>query len=321
MRRLRRGEGMRALVAETRLAADDFICPFFVRPGVGVDHPIVSMPGVSQYSVDNVLREIEDLAGRGLRSIILFGIPARKDAEGSPGWDPAGPVPEAIRAVKRRFPEIVVMADVCLCEYTDHGHCGPLAGTGDGATVDNEAAVAGYVKAALCYADAGADFVAPSGMMDGTVAALRSALDASEHAEVGIMAYSAKYASHYYGPFRDAAESPPKFGDRRSYQMDPANAREAMTEIALDIEEGADIVMVKPALSYLDIIRAARDRFELPIAAYNVSGEFSMLKAAVERKLVGEEIILETLLSIRRAGADLIISYFTPELLRSGKVR
>ncbi len=293
--------------------------PCFVRSGANVERPVSSMPGIHQFSVDRLLADLEPPVSSGLRSVLLFGIPDRKDAVGSGAWDPEGPVPSAIRALRARFPELVVMADVCLCEYTDHGHCGPLTETARGEiTVANDAALELLARAAVAYAEAGADVVAPSGMMDGVVGALRSALDAAGRAETAIMGYSAKYASHFYGPFRDAAESPPSKGDRRTYQMDPSNAREAVREIRLDVQEGADIVMVKPALAYLDVIRSAREAVDVPVAAYSVSGEYSMLKAAVEKGWLAPGAILESLLSIRRAGADMIITYFCRELLKEG---
>ncbi len=316
-RRLRRTPALRAITAETILRAEDFIHPCFVRSGLDVEKPISSMPGVSQQSVDRLLADLEALVPLGLRSVLLFGIPDVKDAEGSGGWDPEGPVPRAATLIKEAYPELVVMADVCLCEYTDHGHCGPLVTDPDSGetSVDNDAAVERYCREAVTYAAAGVDVVAPSGMMDGTVGALRAALDAAGHAETAIMAYSAKYASGFYGPFREAGECAPRSGDRRSYQMDPANRREAVREIALDVEQGADIVMVKPALAYLDIIAAARESSPVPVAAYNVSGEYSMLKAAIEKGWLGEDAVWESLTAIKRAGADLIISYFTRDVL------
>lgn len=317
-RRLRRTATSRALVAETVLRAEDFIHPCFVRSGREVEKPIASMPGVSQQSVDRLLVDLETLVPLGLKSVLLFGIPDAKDGIGSGGWDPEGPVPRAATLLKESFPDLVVMADVCLCEYTDHGHCGPLVTDEDSGetTVDNDAAVEGYVREALAYAAAGVDVVAPSGMMDGTVGAVRSALDASGYAGTSIMAYSAKFASGFYGPFREAGECAPKSGDRRSYQMDPANRREALREVRLDLEQGADIVMVKPALAYLDIISDVRAASDVPVAAYNVSGEYSMLKAAVEKGWLGEDAVWESLLAIKRAGADLIISYFTRDVLQ-----
>ena len=296
-RRLRTTPALRDLVAESSLTADHLVYPYFIRFGSAVRQPIVSMPGIHQFSIDMFLADAEELHSHGLRAVMLFGIPDRKDASGSAGWAEDGIVPMAIRALKTKLPGMFVFADVCLCEYTDHGHCGPITASKE---VDNDAAVEGYVKASVAYAKAGADFVAPSGMMDGTVGAIRRGLDSAGHSTTGIMGYSAKYASAFYGPFRDAAQSPPQFGDRKSYQMDFRNAREAMKEIALDIEEGADIVMVKPALSYLDIIREARNRFDRPVAAYNVSGEYSMVKAAVEKGWVGPEIALEILAELHR---------------------
>jgi porphobilinogen synthase len=314
-RRLRYKSGVRALVAENVVRPADLVYPLFIRGGAQAETPIVSMPGISQWPVSLLADHLAPLVEAGLRGVILFGIPQKKDAAGTSAWDARGPVPEAARAIKKAFPELVIFADVCLCEYTDHGHCGPLARQGADATVANDAAVDGYVAASLAYAEAGADFVAPSGMMDGAVGMIRKGLDAKGFVETGIMAYSAKYASHFYGPFRDAAESPPRFGDRRSYQMDFANAREALREVELDIEEGADIVMVKPAMAYGDIIRAVRDRCDVPVAAYNVSGEYSMVKAAIEKGWVSPAIIEEVLHSIKRAGAEIIITYFASDYL------
>jgi porphobilinogen synthase len=306
-RRLRRTETIRSLLRETTVRAEDLIYPLFVVPDSRPRAEIRSMPGVWQNRVGEVLEECRRAADAGVRAVLLFGLPEYKDAVGSASWDPNGPVQSAIEGIKRSVPEMAVIADVCLCEYTDHGHCGVIAG-GD---VDNDATLPLLAKQAVSFASAGADFVAPSDMMDGRVRAIRRALDEGGMTEVGIMAYSAKFASGFYGPFREAAESAPKFGDRRTYQMDPANAREALREMELDVEEGADIIMVKPALSYLDIIRAARERFDLPIAAYNVSGEYAMVKAAAERGWIdGTRVMNEILTSIKRAGADLIITYF-----------
>ncbi|MBZ0273216.1 porphobilinogen synthase [bacterium] len=312
-RRLRRTEALRSLVRETRLAPEDLVAPLFVRPGKDVAEPIGSMPGQFRLSVDRLVAEARTLAELGAGGLILFGIPETKDATGSSGYAPDGIVPTAVRAVKDAVPDLVVACDVCLCEYTDHGHCGVIK-NGD---VDNDATLPLLAKAAVAYADAGADIVAPSDMMDGRVGAIRRALDESGHAGVPIMSYAAKFASAFYGPFREAADSTPSFGDRRSYQMDAANSDEAMREIALDIEEGADIVMVKPALPYLDIIARARDRFDVPIAAYNVSGEYSMLKAAAEKGwLDHDRVMMESLLAIRRAGASIILTYFAKDAAR-----
>ncbi len=313
-RRLRRSEGIRALVRETVVRPEDLIYPLFVVPGTRPRAEIGSMPGVFQLRVREVVEEARRAYDAGIRSVLLFGLPERKDGIGSSSWDPSGPVQSAIEGIKRQVPDMTVMADVCLCEYTDHGHCGVIVERNGVKDVDNDQTLPLLMKQAVSFAAAGADFVAPSDMMDGRIGAIRRALDERGMPEVGIMAYSAKFASGFYGPFREAAESAPQFGDRRSYQMDPANAREAHREIALDVEEGADIVMVKPALSYLDIIRQARDAFPLPIAAYNVSGEYSMVKAAAERGWIdGPRVMNEILTSIKRAGADLIITYHALE--------
>jgi porphobilinogen synthase len=306
-RRLRRSESIRSLVRETVVNAEDLIYPLFVVPDNRPRVEIRSMPGVYQNRVRDAVDEARRAFDAGVRAVLLFGLPEYKDAIGSSSWDPSGPVQAATEAIKRAVPEMSVMADVCLCEYTDHGHCGVIADQ----DVDNDATLPLLAKQAVSFANAGADFVAPSDMMDGRVAAIRRALDDAHMTEVGIMAYSAKFASGFYGPFREAAESAPQFGDRRTYQMDPANIREAMREMELDIEEGADMIMVKPALSYLDVIRAARERFDLPLAAYNVSGEYAMVKAAAERGWIdGTRVMNEILTSIKRAGADLIITYF-----------
>ncbi|HKB81492.1 MAG TPA: porphobilinogen synthase [Thermoanaerobaculia bacterium] len=305
-RRLRRTESIRSLVRETVVRPEDLIYPLFVVPENRPRVEIRSMPGVWQNRVREIVDETRRAADAGIRAILLFGIPEVKDPIGSASWDPSGPVQSAIEAVKRAVPEMTVMADVCLCEYTDHGHCGVI----EGGDVDNDATLPLLARQAVSFAGAGADFVAPSDMMDGRVGAIRRALDEAKMPEVGIMAYSAKYASGFYGPFREAAESAPQFGDRRSYQMDPANIREAIREMELDVDEGADMIMVKPALAYLDVIRAARERFDLPVAAYNVSGEYSMVKAAAERGWIdGTRVMNEILTSIKRAGADLIITY------------
>lgn len=313
LRRLRRNSALREMFRETHLHKSDFIYPLFVVEGDGVKNEISSMPGQFQMSVDNVVRECEELQRLGLNSILLFGIPAEKDEVGSGAYDENGIIQKALRAVKKEFPEMVAITDVCLCEYTSHGHCGVIE-NGD---VQNDATLDLLVKEALSHARAGADIIAPSDMMDGRVGAIRNALDENGFADTPVMAYSAKYSSAFYGPFREAAESAPQFGDRKSYQMDPPNSDEAMREIALDIQEGADIVMVKPALSYLDIIRRAKNEFNLPTAAYNVSGEYSMIKAAATNGwLDGERVMLEVLTSIKRAGADVIITYFAKEAAR-----
>jgi porphobilinogen synthase len=310
-RRLRRNAVLRQMVRETLLGPDDFIHPLFVTDGKDVVRPISSMPGHAQRSVDALASEIEEVASLGIPAMLLFGIPARKDGTGSGAWDAEAPVQRAIREIKRRSPDTVVVADVCLCEYTDHGHCGVLSPAGE---VLNDETLELLARAAASYADAGADMVAPSAMMDGQVAAIRAALDAAGHTHVSILAYAAKFASAFYGPFREAAESAPRFGDRKAYQMDPANAREALREVALDAEQGADILMIKPAGPYLDIIRQARDRYDLPLAAYQVSGEYAMIKAAARNGWLDERrAALESLTAIKRAGADLIITYYAKE--------
>ncbi|MGH9620939.1 MAG: porphobilinogen synthase, partial [Bryobacteraceae bacterium] len=299
------------LVRETRLEPSQCILPLFVCPGEGVRKEIRSMPGHAQLSIDNLVRECEECRKLGLGGVLVFGIPDHKDEFASEAYAPDGITQRAVRAVKRQVPDLLVITDVCNCEYTSHGHCGLVKG-GD---VDNDATLEWLAKTAVSHAEAGADIVAPSDMMDGRVGAIRKALDASGHVKMPILSYAAKYASVFYGPFREAAESAPQFGDRRGYQMDPANAREAMREIALDLEEGADMVMVKPALAYLDIIRAARERFEVPLGAYQVSGEFSMIVAAANNGwLDRERAILESLVSIRRAGADFVLTYFAKEV-------
>ena len=313
-RRLRRTESIRALVRETVVRPEDLIYPLFVVPNTRPKVEIGSMPGVWQLRVREAVDEARRAYDLGIRALLLFGLPEYKDGIGSSSWDPAGPVQSAIEAIKRAVPQMTVMADVCLCEYTDHGHCGVIVDRNGTKDVDNDQTLPLLAKQAVSFAAAGADFVAPSDMMDGRVVAIRESLDDAGLAEVGIMAYSAKYASGFYGPFREAAESAPQFGDRRSYQMDPANVREAIREMELDVEEGADMIMVKPALSYLDVIRAARDNFDLPVAAYNVSGEYSMVKAAAERGWIdGPRVMNEILTSIKRAGADLIITYHAVE--------
>ena len=310
-RRLRRTEALRRVVRETRLDPAQFLWPLFVRGGTGIRTPIGSMPGVEQTSVDELLRDAERAVAHGVGGILLFGIPGEKDAIGSSAWDPHGPVPAAVRAVKREFPGLLVVTDVCLCEYTAHGHCGVL--TEDG-VVHNDATLTLLAREAVAHAEAGADIVAPSDMMDGRVGHLRRALDAAGFADTPIMSYAVKYASAFYGPFREAAESTPAFGDRRSYQMDPANGREGVREARLDVAEGADLLMVKPAGAYLDVIAAVKAATGMPLAAYQVSGEYSMIKAAAERGWIdGERAMLESLVAIARAGADLIITYFAIE--------
>ncbi len=313
-RRLRSSEAVRAMVRETRVTPANLIHPLFVVPDSRPRAEIGSMPGVFQNPVRAAVDEAKRAWDLGVRSTLLFGLPETKDAIGSPSWDPEGPVQRAIRLLKKELPEMVTLADVCMCEYTDHGHCGVLVEHHGRVDVDNDQTLDLLVKQSLSYVEAGVDFVAPSDMMDGRVGAIRDALDAEGHGGVGIVAYSAKFASGFYGPFREAAESAPKFGDRRSYQMDPPNAREAMREIELDIAEGADMIMVKPALSYLDIIHEARLRFDLPVVAYNVSGEYAMVKAAEKMGWIdGPRVADEILTSIRRAGADLIITYHAIE--------
>ena len=313
-RRLRRTEALRRLVRETHLDPGQFLLPLFARPGRGVRTPVGSMPGVCQTSVDELLRDAEAAHVAGVGGVLLFGIPAHKDAEGSSAWDEHGPVQEAIRALKRELPDLLVVTDVCMCEYTDHGHCGLLTPAGD---VDNDATIALLAREALSHAEAGADVVAPSDMMDGRVRGIRETLDAAGHGGVAVLSYAVKYASAFYGPFREAAESAPAFGDRRSYQMDPANAAEALREARLDAAEGADMLMVKPAGAYLDVIARVKAATDLPLAAYQVSGEMAMIRAAAERGwLDGDRAILESLLAIRRAGADVIITYFATEAAR-----
>ncbi|MBI5886331.1 MAG: porphobilinogen synthase [Deltaproteobacteria bacterium] len=310
LRRLRKNPTIREMVRETDLNVSDLILPLFVTHGKGITKPIKSMPGHAQLSVDNIRKEMKEVVSLGIPSVLLFGIPEHKDATGSSANDPHGPVQEAIAAIKDKYPQVQVITDVCMCEYTSHGHCGIIK-DGD---VDNDSTLELLCEEALSHVKAGADIVAPSDMMDGRVAAIRGALDDEGYDDTPIMSYAAKYSSAFYGPFRDAAESTPQFGDRRSYQMDPANAEEALREVALDIEEGADIVMVKPALPYLDIIRRIKTEFGYPTAAYNVSGEFSMIKAAAAAGwLDHDRAMMESLMSIRRAGADMIITYFAKE--------
>jgi porphobilinogen synthase len=312
-RRLRQSEGLRRLTAETRLSASDFVYPLFVAHGQGVREEIPSMPGQYRLSLDQVGREAEELRQLGIPAVLLFGLPAMKDEQGSEAYDDGGIVQDAVRAFKEADPGLVVITDVCLCEYTSHGHCGVII---DG-QVDNDHSLDLIARTALSHARAGADIVAPSDMMDGRVGAIRDELDEAGYTQTPIMAYSAKYASAFYGPFRDAAGSAPQFGDRRGYQMDPPNAREAMLEIDDDVAEGADIVMVKPALAYLDVIERARQAFDLPLAAYNVSGEYSMVKAAEANGWIdGPRVTMEILTSIKRAGADIIITYHAKEAAR-----
>ena len=310
-RRLRSTEPLRRLVCETRLASSQFILPLFVCAGENVRKPISAMPGNAQLSIDNLLRECEECRSLGLGGVILFGIPEHKDEFASEAYAAHGITQRAIRAIKREVRGLLVITDVCNCEYTSHGHCGFVTGEGANADVHNDTTLEWLAKTAVSHAQAGTDIVAPSDMMDGRVAAIRTALDAAGHSNIPVLSYAAKYASVFYGPFREAAESAPRFGDRRSYQMDPANAREAMHEIALDLEEGADMIMIKPAMPYLDIISEARKRFDAPLGAYQVSGEFSMIMAAATNGWLDlDRAIVESLTSIRRAGADFILTYF-----------
>lgn len=310
MRRLRRSEALRNMVAETTLALDDLIYPLFVVEGSGVVQPVPSMPGVDRFSVDKLSEECRAVHDLGIPAVILFGIPDRKDPLGRGAYDPKGVIPRAVRAIKKAVPGLLVVCDVCLCEYTDHGHCGVL----DNKEVHNDATLELLAKAAVAYAKAGADMVAPSDMMDGRVIEIREALDEAGFEHIPVMSYAAKYASAFYGPFRDAAESTPAFGDRRAYQMDPRNVLEAIRECELDVAEGADIIMVKPALPYLDVISRVREEFDLPLAAYNVSGEYAMLKAAAAKGWLDyDRVMMETLTSIKRAGADVILTYHAKE--------
>jgi porphobilinogen synthase len=301
------------MVRETRLSFDNLVLPLFVCPGEGVAKEVASMPGVFQHSVDKLVETAHEALAEGIRAVLLFGLPEAKDAVGSASWSATGIVQQALRALDREAPGLIKIADVCFCEYTDHGHCGVL----EGETVDNDATLANLARQAVSLAEAGADIIAPSDMMDGRVGAIRTALDAAGLTEVPILSYAVKFASGFYGPFREAAESAPAFGDRRSYQMDPANGREALREAALDVEEGADMLMVKPALPYLDILAALRQRFDLPLAAYHVSGEYAMLKAAGALGWIDyDRVLMESLVSIRRAGADLIITYAARDAAR-----
>lgn len=312
-RRLRRTSAIRKLVRENELKPTDFILPLFVVPGEKVKEEIKSLPGVYHLSVDEAVKTAQEAYELGIPGVIVFGLPEYKDFEGSSAWDANSPVQKAMSAIKQAIPELCVIGDVCLCQYTEHGHCGIL----EGHEVDNDQTLERLAKVAVSHAQAGADMVAPSDMMDGRVAAIRDALDEAGFTQVSIMAYSAKYASAYYGPFREAADSAPQFGDRKSYQMDPANSREALREVELDIAEGADIVMVKPAMAYLDIVSKVRDSFDLPIAAYNVSGEYAMIKAAAQNGWIDEKkMVLETLLSMKRAGSDMIITYHALDAAR-----
>jgi porphobilinogen synthase len=317
-RRLRRNDDLRRMIRETRLSADSLVFPLFVTPGRDVKKPIQAMPGNFQMSIDHIIGEVRTTKDMGIPAVLLFGIPDEKDELASGAFAKDGIIQRAVREIKNEVPNIVVITDVCLCEYTSHGHCGMLRGE----EVDNDSTIEILAQTALSHALAGADIVAPSAMMDGQVAAIRTALDENGCGNTPVMAYSAKYASCFYGPFREAAESTPQFGDRKSYQMDPPNSNEAMREIATDIEEGADIIMVKPALPYLDIIRRAKEEFDLPLAAYNVSGEFSMIKAAARLGWIdGDRAMLESVTAIKRAGADIIITYFAQDISRMLQAR
>ena len=314
MRRLRRSAGLRRMVRETQLSPSDFIYPVFVTSGRGVREPIPSMPGQARLSVDQLAQEAAELRSLDIPAILLFGLPESKDAVGTGAWMADGVVQQAVHALKQAEPELVVVTDVCLCEYTDHGHCGVLD---DNGAIINDASVELLAQTSLSQAEAGADVIAPSDMMDGRVGVIRQTLDAAGFSDRALLSYAAKFASAFYGPFRDAADSAPQFGDRRGYQMDPPNGREAMRAIARDLDEGADMIMVKPALAYLDLVREARNRFDAPLAAYNVSGEYAMLKAAAANGWIDEErVVLETLTGIRRAGADTILTYHAKDAAR-----
>lgn len=310
-RRLRRNENIRSLVRETIFTVNDFIAPVFVIAGKNIKNEISSMPGIYQYSVDRLREELDELLNVGITRVILFGIPNEKDPTGSDSFSKLGIIQQAVRFIKKEYPQVYVISDVCLCEYTDHGHCGVLTDN----NVDNDATLEYLGKQVVSHAEAGVDMVAPSGMMDGMVAAIRHDLDDKGFYNLPIMSYAAKYASAFYGPFRDAVESTPQFGDRKAYQMDPANIREGIKEALLDVDEGADIIMVKPALAYLDVISKIKDAVLLPVACYNVSGEYSMIKAAADKGWIdGEKVMIETLLSMKRAGADIILTYFAKEV-------
>ena len=311
LRRFRRTGRLRSLVRETRLDLEDFVQPLFVRPGENLVQPVEGLPGIAQRSVDTTVDEVALLASRGVSKVLLFGIPEEKDDEASGAYDDEGIVQRSLRELRGRFPEVVLATDVCLCEYTSHGHCGVV----DGDEIDNDRSLDLLGRTAVSHAEAGADVICPSDMMDGRIGAIRAALDEAGFEQIPIVSYAAKYASAFYGPFRDAAESTPAFGDRRSHQLDPPNVREALRECALDVEEGADALIVKPALPYLDVVRAVRERFELPVGAYNVSGEYAMVKSAARAGWLEErEAALESLTAIKRAGADFVVSYWTKEL-------
>ncbi|PQJ78947.1 porphobilinogen synthase [Polaribacter porphyrae] len=312
-RRLRAKEGVRRLVKETRLSVNDFIYPLFIEEGENIETEIVSMPGIKRWSLDTISKELDEVVALNIPAVLLFGIPSEKDDVGTETWNDNGIMQQAIRFIKKNYPSLYVITDVCFCEYTSHGHCGVLCDN----DVDNDATLVNLAKQVISHAKAGVDMVAPSGMMDGTIDMVRQSLDNSGFVNLPIMAYSVKYASAFYGPFRDAADSAPTFGDRRTYQMDPSNRDEGMREATFDDQEGADILMVKPALSYLDIIRDLKNNFDRPIACYNVSGEYAMVKAAAEKGWIdGEKVMMESLLSMKRAGADIIITYFAKEAAR-----
>ena len=312
-RRLRKSEGIRRLVQETKLSVDDFVYPLFIEEGENIETEIVSMPGIKSYSLDRISKELEEVVELNIPAVLLFGIPSNKDEEGTETWNDNGIMQQAIRFIKKNYPTLYVITDVCFCEYTSHGHCGIIHNN----DVDNDATLVNIAKQVVSHAKAGVDMVAPSGMMDGTIKMVREALDNTGFVNLPIMAYSVKYASAFYGPFRDAADSAPSFGDRRTYQMDPANRDEGLREANFDDQEGADILMVKPALSYLDIIRDLKNDFDRPIACYNVSGEYAMVKAAAEKGWIdGEKVMMESLLSMKRAGASIIITYFAKEAAR-----
>jgi len=312
-RRLRKTESIRRLVCETKLSVDDFIYPLFIEEGVNIAKEIKSMPGIKRYSIDRIDEELDEVVTLNIPAVLLFGIPSDKDDTGSETWNDKGVIQQAIKHIKEKYPNLYVITDVCFCEYTSHGHCGIICDN----DVDNDATLPNIAKQVLSHVRAGADMVAPSGMMDGTIQTIREALDGAGFYNLPIMAYSVKFASSFYGPFRDAADSAPAFGDRRTYQMDPANRREALTEAGYDDYEGADILMVKPALSYLDLIREVKDSTNKPVACYNVSGEYAMIKAAALNGWIdGERVMMESLLSMKRAGADIIISYFAKEVAK-----
>ena len=312
-RRLRKSEGIRRLVQETKLSVDDFVYPLFIEEGENIETEIVSMPGIKRYSLDRISKELEEVVELNIPAVLLFGIPSNKDEEGTETWNDNGIMQQAIRFIKKNYPKLYVITDVCFCEYTSHGHCGIIHNN----DVENDATLVNIAKQVVSHAKAGVDMVAPSGMMDGTIKMVRETLDNTGFVNLPIMAYSVKYASAFYGPFRDAADSAPTFGDRRTYQMDPANRDEGLREANFDDQEGADILMVKPALSYLDIIRDLKNDFDRPIACYNVSGEYAMVKAAAEKGWIdGEKVMMESLLSMKRAGASIIITYFAKEAAR-----